>query len=526
MSEVEALRERLADEVAAREQAKRCGETLRKLRRMVGSIQSGEGTERIADAIKQCLEAARINFAGYGVNLIEERSGQFHISQHATQPDGKRFYTTRTQDAPDLLTKWWSEGRTIYRRDLLESDPYDELATWASEGPTRPRSIVDTPFSGGTFAVSSLDADAFTDADLEFFRDLADVLDAATRRWQDLRQLEERNGLLGRQVAEAQARTEQLALANTELAEKKRLLDAFHETGKALLESLDLDHILDTLCRQIIQAGIFRGVMIALVDRTRHKVRVARSFNRTRDETGAWQPLQASSSVVGIEYDLDDDNVTAEVARTGELTVIGGWDQRFDSRFNKKQMEDKTSYFIPIVHDGHPVAVLATGSPPADQDEMLRQIEILGPFFDLVAISLHHAHLYRDLQERERELRQSQKMEIMGEMTAGIAHNFNNLLQGVIGNLDFALDTPEDAPSLIAKAMASADSLAEMVRQLMAYSRKGLMPERAPTELASIINSVSRVCQSTFDPQIEFIQHVPDGVPPLTAMRDNWNRFC
>jgi len=175
---------------------------------MVGSIQSGDGTATIADAIKECLEAAQINFAGYGVNLIEERSGQFHISQHATGQDGKRFYTNRTQVAPDFLTKWWSEGRTIYRRDLLERNPYDELSSWASEGPARTRSIVDIPFSCGTVAVSNLDADAFSDADLEFFGELADVLDEASQRWQDLRQLEERNGRLRRQVAEAQARTE------------------------------------------------------------------------------------------------------------------------------------------------------------------------------------------------------------------------------------------------------------------------------------------------------------------------------
>jgi signal transduction histidine kinase len=515
MAELDALRSRLAEQIAHRERDALAREALRQLRRLVCAIESHDGPTEFIHAIEVCLQAARIDFAGYGVNLIEQREGQFVISQHATGLGEKLFHQTRTQDHPDMLTDWWQQGDTVYRRDLHADDPYDELSEWAARGGLARRSIVDIPFTGGTFAVSSTRPDAFSDADLEFFSDVAGVLDAATQRWQDLKQLEAQNTLLAGQVREGQAHAAELRTANASLAEKDRLLDAFHETGKALLGSLDLDQILDTLALQVIRAGVFRGLMIALVDRTQHKVRIMRSFTRERRQDGAWHPVQPRMKVVGIEYDLDDDNVTAEVARTGELTIIGGFDRRFDQRIDRPETSDKTSYFIPIVHNGHPIAVLATGSEHSELDEMLRQIKLLGPFFDLVAIALHHAHLYHNLQQRERELRESQKLEIMGEMTAGIAHNFNNLLQGVIGNLDFALDAPDEAKSLISKALVSADSLAEMVRQLMAYSRRGLPPERAPTDLSSVVHSVGHVCHSTFDPRIEFTEHIAADVPPV-----------
>lgn len=486
--------------------AEACRKALRHLHRKVRQIRAGDDQDVVVDALRECLHMVGVNFAGYGVNLIEAEGDDLRITQMARHPDGNAFRRSRIAPVDDIICRWWREGQVVHRRDLLADDPFDELAPWAGQGPAPRRCIVDVPFSGGTLAVNSLQPDAFSEADVEFLRDLSDVLGAATQRWQDLRQLGERNDMLLR-------RAEGLEEANLSLAEKERLLNAFHETGKALLGTIDLEVILDTLALQVIQAGIFRSIMVALVDGPRRKVRVTRSLTRKKDAQGLWQPALASSNINGIEYDLDDDNITAEVARTARMAVIDGFDPRFDDRLNKPTMPVKTSYFIPIVHNGHAVAVLAAGSQPGEREEMLRKIEVLGPFFDLFAIALHHAHLYRNLQERERELRESQKIEIMGELTAGIAHNFNNLLQGVIGNLDFALEVPDEAPKFVESALQASESLADMVRQLMSYSRKGLAPELGSTDLAAVVDSVVKVCRSTFDRRIEIHRHIDDGVP-------------
>ena len=124
--------------------------------------------------------------------------------------------------------------------------------------------------------------------------------------------------------------TFRLAATSETLAEKSRLLAAFQRIGELILSSLDLEQILDDLARQIVQAGIFRSIMIALVDESRHWVEVVRSIT--------WQPEEKidtatdSSATIGRRYDLDDDNITAEVARTGRMCVIDGDDRRFDRR--------------------------------------------------------------------------------------------------------------------------------------------------------------------------------------------------
>lgn len=81
----------------------------------------------------------------------------------------------------------------------------------------------------------------------------------------------------------------------------------------------------------------------------------------------------------------------------------------------------------------------------------------------------------------EDQLRQSQKMEALGQLTGGVAHDFNNLLGVILGNLDFAvecIDERETVKSLINNAIAAANRGAELNRHLLAFSRQmPLAPE-------------------------------------------------
>ena len=75
----------------------------------------------------------------------------------------------------------------------------------------------------------------------------------------------------------------------------------------------------------------------------------------------------------------------------------------------------------------------------------------------------------------ERQLRQSQKMDAIGQLTGGIAHDFNNLLGVILGNLDFAAENIDDtgtAMQMINNAVAAANRGAELNRHLLAFSRQ------------------------------------------------------
>jgi signal transduction histidine kinase len=84
----------------------------------------------------------------------------------------------------------------------------------------------------------------------------------------------------------------------------------------------------------------------------------------------------------------------------------------------------------------------------------------------------------RELQDREEQLRQSQKMEAIGRLAGGVAHDFNNLLTAIIGYTDMIAERSDLDPETtreVAEIRRAADRGAALTRQLLAFSRKQLL---------------------------------------------------
>jgi PAS domain S-box-containing protein len=97
----------------------------------------------------------------------------------------------------------------------------------------------------------------------------------------------------------------------------------------------------------------------------------------------------------------------------------------------------------------------------------------------------------RDITERKRaeterenlqgQLTQAQKMESVGRLAGGVAHDFNNMLQSILGNADLAmLDLPPDSPAResLMEIRRSAERSADLTRQLLAFARKQTIAPR------------------------------------------------
>lgn len=484
---------------------------LRQLREAVWLMKEGDDLHIVVAAVGVALEQGGVDHFEFGVNVFTMKPEGTDLSQWIHRDAGRIHRTFPVPDDHSLISVWRA-GFPVYRPDLLADDPFGELEDWAEDEMGTRRSIVDVPFSRGTLAVNSLHAAAFSETDQAFLQQIANVLSEALQRWLDLGRLREQTVELERRLDEADERESELQAANDVLAERERLLGAFRGTSQALLTSLDPEHILDTLSRQVVEAGVFRSLTVSLVDYNDRRVRVVRAYSSPISQADA-AVLRKAERILGLEYDLDDDNINACVARSGQMEVIQGWDDRYDSSLKDTTSIASTAYFIPVLHHERVVAVLATGSYPDERDAVLERIEALRPFFDEVAIALQIARLYADLQERERELRQLQKMEVMGELTAGIAHNFNNLLQAVSGNLELALEESDGVVSeRIDAALRVVHSQAELVRQLMSYSQRNLPYEEA-VEPTSVMDAVVGICRMTFDRRIQLHTEVADDLP-------------
>lgn len=119
-------------------------------------------------------------------------------------------------------------------------------------------------------------------------------------------------------------------------------------------------------------------------------------------------------------------------------------------------------------------------------------------------------------------LRHRQRIEILGSLAAGIAHNFNNALTVIISGLEATRDRPPDADETAsADALNAARAASALVRQLVLMSRKEARSPAEPCDLVTIVREVVGMCQRIFDASItlDFDAQVPSalvyGVPAL-----------
>ena len=116
-------------------------------------------------------------------------------------------------------------------------------------------------------------------------------------------------------------------------------------------------------------------------------------------------------------------------------------------------------------------------------------------------------------------LRQSQKLESMGQLTGGVAHDFNNLLTPIIGSLDLLhrkqiLD--DRTGRLVEGALASAEKARVLVQRLLAFARRQpLKPQ--PIDLGRVVEEMSDLIGSTSGPRIRVVTDIDPDLPPALA---------
>lgn len=125
--------------------------------------------------------------------------------------------------------------------------------------------------------------------------------------------------------------------------------------------------------------------------------------------------------------------------------------------------------------------------------------------------------LARDKELLARHLRQAHKMEALGTLVGGIAHNFNNILSVVIGHTELAKDDlAEDSPafSCLAEVETAAARARDEVRRLLQFSQGG---EEARRPLASgpLLRNAIQSLQTEISSEIRVEADIPEDLPPL-----------
>jgi PAS domain S-box-containing protein len=119
----------------------------------------------------------------------------------------------------------------------------------------------------------------------------------------------------------------------------------------------------------------------------------------------------------------------------------------------------------------------------------------------------------------ENQLRQAQKMEAVGQLAAGVAHDFNNILTVVQGNASVLLaaqppGSKESRP--LESICAAAERARKLVRQLLTFSRKQVV-ELRPTDMRDVFSAVAEMLPRVLTPMTKVNACAAPGLPPVSV---------
>jgi len=160
------------------------------VRAEVFGMRTSEDMENVLTAICQELRANGATFDDCSINISKEGREPPEVESYCISSD-RVWLSTASVRSSKQIEKIQRVGKPVYRRDLESEDVYREKETQDKAWKKRIRSIVDVPFSKGTFAINSVESDAFSAEDVELLGEFAEVLSEGYTRLEDIRRIEE-----------------------------------------------------------------------------------------------------------------------------------------------------------------------------------------------------------------------------------------------------------------------------------------------------------------------------------------------
>ncbi|WP_446730852.1 PAS domain S-box protein [Pseudomonas sp. SST3] len=244
---------------------------------------------------------------------------------------------------------------------------------------------------------------------------------------------------------------------------------------------------------------------------------------RWYDYTGTTLEAMRALGWRSVHHPDHHERVSASMKRAVAIGSI--WEETFPLRGKSGQYRWFLSRAVPIRDDfGQVTRWFGTNTDITAQveaEEALRELNdnlerrVAERTRELAEIN-HLLHLEMGERERAEEtLRHAQKMEAIGQLTGGLAHDFNNMLTGVLGALDLiqrrvASGRVNDLGRYVDAATSSANRAAALTHRLLAFARRQSLDPQ-PVDVNELVQSMEDMLRRTMAEHIEFETHLqPD----------------
>ncbi len=185
-------------------------------------------------------------------------------------------------------------------------------------------------------------------------------------------------------------------------------------------------------------------------------------------------------------------NPIFEMGANGRLTYFN----KAAEQMAKSLGKEKPSEILPEEINSIIQECLLTGKKTVRRETKVGNQILSWSFFPIISNQVVHCYAI-DITERlnlEAQLRQSQKMESIGQLAAGVAHDFNNILTIIQGYSGLILENKNISPEVaepLKQVAVAAERAANLTRQLLVFSRKQVMQPQQ-LDLNEVIGNVTK----------------------------------
>ena len=302
-------------------------------------------------------------------------------------------------------------------------------------------------------------------------------------------------------------------------------LSVLHDVSAAINSMLDMDKttnvIMDSAFK--LMAAEMGAVMVVGEERDEFHILIS------RDLVG---------DVPEVLHISSDESILSQAYRGGEIVVAG--DTANDGMLKTLVGPDRdvaSAICAPLKHKGRVAGLFVLGNTSYPDSFDQRDAELLAIFADQVAIALENARLFQNLEQSLADLKEAQakmiqtgKLAAVGQLAAGVAHELNNPIVGILGYAQYALEKikNKDPGELTGKDLESyvtyigyieheSQRCKVIIQNLLNFSRKSTVEMQATDVNQVVLETVTFTAHQLQMHDVRLKHELTEGLPTING---------